>query len=125
MAVADLNVASSVQLLDQRTLASCFWLTIAFELLTIVLRWGFDLQVTRDTASTVGVLTFGIRIHHLYMGALLIPIAVWWFRRKSRPVGKWLFIIGVAAFFSDLVHHFLVMWPITGDPHFHLFYPTE
>lgn len=83
------------------------------------------MQITRDTASTVGVLTMGLRIHHLYMGAVAIPIGLWWHKHRSAKWGRWIFIVGVAAFFSDLIHHFLVMWPITGDPHFHLVYPKQ
>jgi len=28
-------------------------------------------------------------------------------------------------FLSDIVHHFLVLWPITGNPEFDLFYPKN
>lgn len=110
---------------DRSTLLWCLWLTIAFELLTVVLRWGFDLQSTRDTASTVGVLTMGIRIHHLYIGAAMIPLGLWWRKRKHAEIGRWILIVGIAAFLSDLVHHFLVLWPIEGNPHFHLVYPQS
>ena len=110
-------------LLDRDTITWCIGLTIIFEVITVILRFGFDMQVTRDTKSTVGLLTFGVRIHHLYMGALLIPVALWWWKNRSAKVGRWLFVIGVAAFCSDLIHHFLVLWPLTGSPHFHLVYP--
>jgi hypothetical protein len=83
-----------------------FW-TLAFELLTLVLRFGFSLESTRDTASTVGYLTSGVRVHHGYVG-------VYWERRLAAVGG------GLLA--SDLVHHFVVLWLLTGSPQFDLFY---
>jgi hypothetical protein len=31
--------------------------------------------------------------------------------------------IGLGLFFSDVIHHFLVLWPIEGNPQFDLWYP--
>ncbi|MFG0248827.1 MAG: hypothetical protein ACF8OB_08065 [Phycisphaeraceae bacterium JB051] len=96
-------------------------LTFLFELLTVILRFGFALESSRHTASTVGVLTMGIRIHHGYIGFLML-IAAWFF--KSKPMlFTWILITGIALFASDMIHHFLVLWPITGSPQFHLVYP--
>lgn len=109
---------------DRITLWSCVALTLAIELICIVLRFGFGAESTAATASTIGVLTFGIRIHHGYVGALLIPLGLAWkIRRQS--IGWSLFVIGIALVFSDLIHHFLVLWPITGSPHFDLVYPPS
>lgn len=104
---------------------ACLWLTVAIEVVTLILRFGFALESTRDTASTIGVLTFGIRIHHGYIGAVMIPLGLWQHRRNRLSLGRWIYIIGVALFLSDMIHHFLVLWPITGSPHFHLVYPTN
>ncbi len=96
-------------------------LTFLFELLTVILRFGFSLESSRHTASTVGVLTMGLRIHHGYIGIAMI-IAVWFF--KSKPiVFAWILIMGIALFASDMIHHFMVLWPATGSPQFHLVYP--
>lgn len=107
--------------------AALWWwaigLTLAFELLTVVLRYGFRLQSTRDTASTIGRLTCGIRIHHSYIGGVMMVIACGLWRRYPR-VSWWLLAIGLGLFFSDLIHHFLVLWPLEGDPQFHLMYPS-
>ena len=50
-------------------------LAVALELLTLVLRFGLKLESTRDTASTIGRLTLGVRIHHGYCGAVVVLVA--------------------------------------------------
>lgn len=97
-------------------------LTVIMETVMCVLRFGLDLQSTRDTASTIGVLTFGIRIHHGYIGLAMLPIAVKLWHRS--PVkARYILVVALALFASDMIHHFLILWPITGSPHFHLVYP--
>jgi len=101
-------------------------LTVLVEAVTAALRFGFDLQSTRDTASTIGTITGGLRIHHGYVGVLIILIilaATPLWRRWPR-LSRFALIVGTALLLSDLVHHFLVLWPITGSPEFHLFYPA-
>ena len=96
---------------------------MVLEVLTCVSRFGLGLQSTRDTASTIGVLTFGIRIHHGYVGLVMVVIAVrLWHRSPSRA--RYILLIAIALIASDLIHHFLVLWPITGSPHFHFVYPN-
>lgn len=90
------------------------------EAATAFLRFGLGLEATRDTASTVGRLTFGIRIHHGMIGlALLLAAAVvneeTWKRRLA--------VFGGALALSDLVHHFVILWAATGSPQFDLLYP--
>jgi hypothetical protein len=97
-------------------------LTFIIELVTIVLRFGLQMESTRDTASTIGRLTFGIRIHHGYCGLALMLVAYCLMSRYPR-LARWGLIIGLALLLSDLIHHFLVLWPITGSPHFDLTYP--
>ncbi|WP_145420261.1 hypothetical protein [Planctomycetes bacterium K23_9] len=102
-----------------------FWwtvfLTIAIELLTCGLRFGAGLTSTRDTASTIGVITCGLRIHHSYIGLAIATAGFYFFHR--RPVwGRYAMIVGLALLLSDLIHHFLVMYPLTGSPEFHLWY---
>jgi len=97
-------------------------LTCLLEIVTALLRFAVGIQSTRDFASTIGVLTQGIRIHHSYLGLGMIAIAALW-RRRFSSVMRWILIIGLAFVFSDLIHHFLVLWPITGHPEFDLFYP--
>ena len=90
------------------------------EAATAFLRFGLGLQATRDTASTVGRLTFGIRIHHGMVGLALLLVSpiitdeVW----KRRMI-----VLGGALAISDLVHHFVILWAATGSPQFDLLYP--
>lgn len=108
---------------DRDTLSWCLALTAVIELLCVILRFGFGAESTTATASTVGVLTLGIRIHHGYLGALLIPIGLIW-NRGTKSIGWFSLVIGVSLLLSDLIHHFLVLWPITGSPHFDFTYPV-
>ena len=97
-------------------------LTLVFEAVTVFLRFGLGYEATRDSASTIGQLTQGIRIHHSYVGLLVVAIA-WGLRSRHGVIGTWGLAVGMALVCSDLIHHFLVLWPILGDPMFHLFYP--
>ena len=99
-------------------------LTMAMEGLICLMRFGFGLESTRDTASTIGRLTFGIRIHHGYIGLLMMPVAIALFQR-SPVIARYLLVIGAALILSDLVHHFVVLWPLTGSPHFDLWYSAS
>jgi hypothetical protein len=99
-------------------------LVVLFELLTVVLRYGLGLDMTRDSASTLSGVTFGLRIHHGYVGVVLVLLAWLLCHRGSRWL-QVLLTLGLALVISDLVHHFAVMWPLEGDPHFDLVYPDR
>ncbi len=94
-------------------------LTLALEAFTCLLRFGLKLESTRDT-EFLSTLTFGMRIHHSYLGILLVLLVM-----NLDPGSfsrRWGWRIAWALVASDLIHHFLVLWPITGDPQFHLYY---
>ena len=96
-------------------------LTLVIEGVTILLRFGFGLKSSRTTASTIGKVTRGIRIHHGYIGLPLIILApITWSGWPN--VSCWTLIVGISLLCSDLIHHFLVLRLITGDPEFDLFY---
>ena len=92
---------------------------LGVELLTAWGRFGLGVQATRDT-GLLGLMTFGIRIHHGYIGLLLLLIA--WGLIPNVGVRNALLMVGIGLVASDLMHHFLVLWPITGSPEFDLFY---
>jgi len=94
--------------------------TVVMETVTLVLRFGFELESTRDTASTIGQLTMGLRIHHSYIGVVFLLLSLVVSRPNFRVP---LIVLGCGLFWSDVIHHFLVLWPITGSPEFHLVYP--
>lgn len=86
--------------------------------------WRFGLGVRADTATTfVKRLTFGIRVHHGYIGTLLLFAA--WIVREPDYIYNCLLILGGSLAISDFIHHVLVLWPITGSPQFHLKYPRQ
>ena len=94
-------------------------LTLLFEAITCLFRFGFGMQSTRDTIA-IARYSFGIRIHHGYIGVLLLLAAPFF---PNRFLRSWLIRVGAALVLSDLAHHFLVLWPITGNPEFDLIYP--
>lgn len=100
-------------------------LTFLMEAFTVLMRFGYQLESTRDTRSLIGPLTFGIRIHHCYLGLVLLCFAaalVWGIRKPLTRLALILGVCGASLLFSDLVHHFLVLWPLTGSPQFDLRY---
>jgi uncharacterized membrane protein YgdD (TMEM256/DUF423 family) len=99
-------------------------LTVLFEAFTAFGRFGLNMQATRDTAATIGMITFGVRIHHGYLGLLLVAIAFWGLKTKP-DIAKWVLAIGIALVCSDAIHHFGVLWLITGSPQCDLFYPNS
>jgi hypothetical protein len=80
-------------------------LAVVIEAITAALRFGLHLESTRDTASSIGMLPLG-----------------WCFPAGLRHL---LWIIAIGLIFSDLAHHFLVLWPITGSPQFDFVYPQH
>jgi hypothetical protein len=94
----------------------------AFEAVTLLFRFGLGLQSTRDT-RWLRRWTGGLRIHHGYVGAAALPASL------LAPVPPLIADAGVvvagALIVSDLVHHFLVLWPLTGSPQFDLTYGED
>src|SRR5262245_47621695 len=79
-------------------------LAVLLETVTCVLRFGAGLQSTRDT-RLLAYLTLGFRIHHGYVGLLLLVIAA---RLASKGWRNLLIVAGFALFLSDLLHHFAI-----------------
>jgi len=102
-------------------------LTLVFELITVVFRFGFKVEATRDTAKYVARWTRGLRIHHGYWGVPLLLLGVVGLALSVGPTlaAAWMMILGLALIKSDLMHHFLVLWPITGSHDFDLVYPER
>ena len=100
---------------------------IGFELITCFFRFGLGKTSTGSTGF-IGKLTGGVRIHHGYVGLLLI------LTRNLFPIftlpfiGNWQHlaaIIGWGCVLSDLIHHFWVLYPIAGKHDFDLVYPRN
>lgn len=102
-------------------LAWALLLTLLFEAVTVLFRFGLGLESARST-SFLSALTFGLRIHHGYLGAAMAVLSL--ALRPGSAGRTWGLRIGLALLGSDLVHHFLVMWPLTGHHELDLFYPS-
>ncbi len=96
-------------------------LTVLIEAVTVLFRFGLGLQAS-TTTSAFGRLTGGLRIHHGFIG-LAVIIATAALMRRYPVAARWALVLGIALVASDLVHHLLVLWPITGSPELELFYP--
>lgn len=90
------------------------------ELFTVILRFGFKLQSTRDT-QLLAELTFGYRIHHGYLGVAMLLVS---FVLSHSALRNLMIIIGLGLLISDAIHHLVVLWLITGSPEFDLRYAT-
>ena len=97
----------------------CLVLTGAIEAITCLLRFLLRLEATRDTGF-LRVMTFGLRIHHCYLGLAAVLVGAVF---ASGDALSWLVIVGSACVLSDLVHHFVVLQLVVGEPVFDLFYP--
>lgn len=90
---------------------------ILIELLTIFGRFFFKLN-SKDTYIRIIKkynIKFMIHIHHLFIG-LIIFVFSYYFKSS-------IFLnLGLGIALSDIIHHFLVLWPITGNPEFHIVY---
>lgn len=96
-----------------------FVYTFIIEAVTVFFRFGLGKESTRDTAF-LKHLTFGYRIHHGYIG--LLAIALLPFLKIPAKAKNFILIIGWAMVLSDLIHHFLVLWPVTGSHQFDIKY---
>jgi len=96
-------------------------LTIAFEAVTLALRLGMGMESHVATAG-LAAFTMGLRFHHGYLG-LLALVAAAWARRKHPEHAERLSAVGVGLVLSDAVHHFVVLWALTGAPSFDFAYP--
>ncbi len=92
----------------------------AMEAVTAVLRFMYGLQSAHQTLG-LGRATGGLRIHHGYVGLILLPLA-FAFRPSLRNL---LLVVAIGLVLSDAMHHFLVLWPLTGSPQFDFFYPDS
>jgi hypothetical protein len=94
-------------------------LTFAVEFVTVFLRFGLGLRSGVE-GSRIGRLTRGVRIHHGYVGVAFLAAGA--LLGSTSAAGTALFFAGIALAMSDFIHHFLVLWPLTGSPEFHLRY---
>ncbi len=95
-------------------------LTVLFEGVTCWGRFVHGMQSTRDTRC-VGHFTRGLRIHHCYIGGALLAVAL----VLADAMSSVCTCVGGALVLSDLMHHFVVLLPVTGNHAFDLKYPAR
>ncbi len=86
--------------------------TLAFEAITCLGRFGFGFR-SREIAPLYKRCTFGVRIHHGYVGAAAVPPTFLVGMEPALQVA-----LGAAAgglILSDLLHHFVVLPILTGE----------
>ncbi len=95
-------------------------LGLLIEAVTCFNRFALGLRAA-DHLDLLTWATFGVRAHHGYFG--LACLAVWAATSLMRRfrAGLWrsaFLTVGIGLALSDAVHHFVVLWPITGSPEF-------
>jgi hypothetical protein len=93
-------------------------LAVVLEVITCFLRFGAGVQATRDTRFLARY-TRHVRVHHGYWGVGMLALAPF----AGAAAFDTLVIWGIGLALSDALHHFLVLWPITGSHEFHVRYP--
>ncbi|MBR9705681.1 hypothetical protein GOV14_01475 [Candidatus Pacearchaeota archaeon] len=90
---------------------------ILFELITIFGR--FYLKISSKKIYLRLMKKFKLKrfyhFHHLFTGIIL---AIIFYYLKS----SMLFSLGLGIMFSDVIHHFVVLWSVLGHPEFHIVY---
>jgi|SRR5688572_1859451 len=88
--------------------------TIGFELLTLIVRFGTGVSAVEfnETAPLL------LQIHHMFWSVPLFLLAPFTVRRLPRVTGA---MVGTGAGFvlSDLIHHFIVLPILVGNTGWH------
>ena len=95
---------------------------LIFELLTVILRFGFKLTSPTHTRP-VAKLTKGFRIHHGYPGAAMlvaVPLIP-----EPTIISSLVIIIALMLFVSDFIHHAIILPIFAGHHEFDLKYPES
>lgn len=79
-------------------------LSVVFEFITLASRLIMHMRSNRIQKH----LHFP-RVHHSYLGVVLVLISVW-FGFKEPSYNYWLLVIGLALIISDLLHHILFLY---------------
>lgn len=89
------------------------------EIATCIGRFGFGISM-KENESAITELTFGVRIHHCYVGAFFLPLTfvVTLFKTKRGLITNLLYVAGWALLIQDIFHHFVVLYLIVGNTEF-------
>lgn len=87
---------------------------------TVALRFGLG-WTSPEKTGTLARFTRGWRIHHLYPGLVLLLVAA--VVPMPAALANLAWMAGLMLAVSDALHHFAILWPLTGDHEFDLRYP--
>ena len=104
-----------------RVIAYGLLLAVLYECGTAFCRFGLGMQTTSTTASWLGPLLLGIRVHHLYIGVLFGVVGK--LMRPMAAVRNLCYSSAIMLVVSDLAHHFIVLKLAIGSCEFDWFYP--
>ena len=101
-------------------LISLLILTLIIELITIFFRFVLKTSSKKNIHKILlrFNLKYFIHFHHGFLGIFLLIISLF-------VTSPYLLIFSLALILSDAIHHLLVLWPITGNPEFHLIYKNK
>jgi hypothetical protein len=104
---------------DKGYVISILVCTLICELSTCVGRFGFKISL-KEKEQVIKKLTLGIRIHHGYVGIGMILAAVVAnaYVSSHSPWPSLLGVVGWGLLLSDTIHHFLVLYFMTGKTEF-------
>jgi len=80
--------------------------TIVFELITIIIRLISGISAAEVQEKYYYPMIF--RIHHMFWGLLLIFAGLLFIKRFPK-LRTWMIGIGMGLFFSDVIHHFIIL----------------
>jgi len=120
MALMSPPTSQPVPQLRFRWILMAIGLTLLFETLTLVLRVGGGME-SRVATAGLATFTFGLRIHHGYIGLAMLagfPLIRRW---APAHADRWS-ATGLALILSDAIHHIGALWVLNGAPGFDLTY---
>lgn len=101
-----------------KALAVGLLFALFYELCTCITRFLLGLQANNDLAF-LSPFTFGYRIHHGYIGLMMLAASP--LLRNSRWF-NFILVLGIGLLFSDIIHHFGILWLFTDSPEFFIKY---
>lgn len=94
--------------------------TIIIEIITLFGRFVFKKSSKENYFKILKKLNarYFIHFHHGFFGVIILLVSYFY-------GFVFLFNLGIGFILSDLVHHFVILWSITGSPEFHLIYKND
>jgi hypothetical protein len=93
------------------------FIALLVELITVIGRFG--LHISMKDIWTGAMKKRGakhwVHFHHAFFGIIVAIVAL----LIDTPLGV---SLGLGIALSDIIHHALVLWPLTGSPEFHILY---